>query len=253
MWKIKHGRLYLSFLVVFVVVMPIPVLAVTSSSPNYSVDQTFFGTGGELNACSGSYCSKQTAGELAIGNTCSPTYCAWAGFNTTDDPFLEFVVTANTIDLGYLDTGTASTATGQFAVRSWQSGGYVVRTESDPPTNTGSGAHQLAPMAPGPTDAPVASAVGTEQFGINLVANTLPVAFGQAPQQMPDSTFSFGQVATRYDTPNVFKYVKGDVVAASPTSTSITAFTISYVFNISNVTPAGQYKFNHILVATATY
>ncbi len=223
---------------------------IQSCSSNYSTDQSFFGSGGELNACSSGpagYCSKQTAGELGIGKTCGTAYCAYAGFNTTDVPFLEFVVTGSNIDLGYLDTGTTSTANGVFTIRAWQSGGYVVRTESDPPTNA-SGGHQLAPLA-----SQTAPAIGTEQFGINLVANTVPIAFGLGPQQVPNSSFSFGTVAAAYGTTNVYKYVKSDVIAQSLSSTSITSYTISYVFNISTATPAGKYNFAHNLVATATY
>lgn len=224
-----------------------------SCSSTYRVDQTFFGSGGELNACSTGgtgYCSKQTAGELGIGNTCSAGgtgYCAYAGFNTTDDPYLEFVVTGNNIDLGYLDTGSTKTANGTFAVRAWQAGGYVVTTEADPPTNA-SGGHQITPLA-----SQTASATNNEQFGINLVANTAPTTFGAVPAQSPDNTFSFGQVATGYDTANLYKYVKGDPIALSTKSTSITVYTISYIFNINNVTPSGQYTFRHILVATGTY
>lgn len=228
--------------------LPLAAHAQSSSSTNYRVDQTFFGSGGELDASSTNYRAKQSAGELAIGNACSTSYCAWAGFNTTDDPYIEMVVTGNNIDLGYLDTGSTKTANGVFAVRAWQSGGYVVRTEADPPTNTASIAHPIAPLA-----SQTAAAAGTEQFGINLVANSAPASFGADPQQSPDNTFSFGAAATGYDTPDVFKYAKGDVVAQSTTSTSITVYTISYIFNISNLTPAGQYNFAHTLVVTGTY
>lgn len=235
------------WILVFILI-PGTVLAQSSSSTNYKVDQTFFGTGGELDAASASYRAKQTAGELAIGMTASTSYSAFAGFNTTDDPFLEFVVIGNNIDLGYLETTSTKTANGVFSVRAWQAHGYVVQTQSNPPTNTSTGAQQLA--AP---STPTASAVGTEQFGINLVANTSPTTFGANPAQQPDSTFSFGEVATGYDTPNLYKYVKGDVIAHSDKSTSITQYTISYIFNINEVTPSGQYRFPHILVATGTY
>ncbi len=231
--------------------VPAPVFAQSSSSTNYKVDQTFFGSGGELNSCSSSYCSKQSAGELGVGNICSTSYCAQAGFNTNDDPFIEFVVTGNNIDLGYLDTSTVKTATGTFNVRAWNSGGYVVRTVSDPPTNTSGGA-QLTPLA-----SPTASSPGTEQFGINVVKNTnfcgVSCDLGADPSQVPDSTFSFGQAATGYNTANQFKYAKNDTIALSTKSTSITAYTISYIFNINNVTKSGQYTFVHNLVATATY
>jgi hypothetical protein len=100
---------------------------------------------------------------------------------------------------------------------------------------------------------PTASSVGTEQFGINLVANTSPTSFGADPQYIPDNTFSFGQVSADYSSPNLYKYVKGDTVAQSTSSSSDTTFTVSYIFNISNVTPGGTYSMNHVLVATATY
>jgi hypothetical protein len=232
------------FAAMLVLCSPATLYAQASSSTNYSVEQTFFGTGGELNACSASYCAKQTAGELGVGNTASANYQAYAGFNTTDDPYLEFVVTGNNIDLNYLDTAIAKTATGTFAVRAWQSGGYAVQTQSDPPVNP-SGGHQLTPMATAGPSTP-----GTEQFGINLVANG---GFGADPQQVPDATFSFGHAEPGYDVADVFKYAKGDIVARSNQSTSITVYTVSYIFNIDQFTPSGQYKFVHNLVATATY
>jgi len=221
---------------------------IQSCSSNYSTDQTFFGSGGELNACSTGgtgYCSKQSAGELAVGNTKGTAYQAYAGFNTTDVPFLEFVVTGSNIDLGVLSTSSTATAIGTFSVRAWQASGYSVTTTSSPPVNS---TYTLAAPA-----TPTASAVGTEQFGINLVANTSPATFGAAPQQLPDSSFSFGIAEPGYNTTNLYKYVKDDVIARSNSSTSVTTYTISYIFNIKSSTAGGTYKFNHILVATGTY
>lgn len=230
---------------VLLVLSTSPVLAETSSSANYRVDQTFFGSGGELNACSGSYCSKQTAGELGVGNTSSSNYQAYAGFNTTDDPYIEFVVTGNNIDLGYLDTASTKTATGTFYVRAWQASGYIVRTASDPPTNTGPSQYQMTALA-----TPTGPSPGTEQFGINLVDNSSP-NIGANPQQ--SQSFSYGTASTGYDTANLFKYVKGDAVAESAQSTGVTTYTVSYIFNIANATPSGAYQFRHVLVATGTF
>lgn len=223
------------------------VAAQSSTSPNYRVDQTLFGTGSEPDLNSTNYRGSATVGDLGVGNTASPNYQAYAGFNTTDEPYLEFVVTGSNIDLGYINPTQASTANSTFYVRAWQTSGYVVRTESDPPTNN-SGGYTLTPLA-----TPSASAPGTKQFGINLVANTSPATFGAVPQQVPDVTFSFGAAATDYDTPNLFKHVKGDTIAGSNKSTSVTIYTVSYLFNIDEVTPAGRYTFNHVMVATATY
>lgn len=229
---------------VFILSLPASVLAQSSSSSNYRVDQTFFGSGGELDASSSNYRARQSAGELTVGNTASTNYQAFAGFNTTDEPYLEFFVTTSNIDLGYLDPSTTASASGTFSVRAWQSNGYTITTQSDPPSN---GSHNLTALS-----SPTAAATNTEQFGINLVDNSSPDV-GANLQQMPDGTFSFGSVESGYDTVNLFKYVKGDVIARSTKSSSITLYTVSYIFNITNFTPAGQYVFNHILVATANY
>jgi hypothetical protein len=223
---------------------PVPVFGQSTSS-NYKVDQTFFGNGGELNACGSAYCAKQSTGETAVGNTTSTSYQAFAGFNTTDQPYLEFVVNSSTTDLGYLDTTSTSHTNATFTVRAWQSGGYVVRTQSDPP---GNGSHNLTGLS-----SPTSPTAGTEQFGINLVANTVPAAFGADPVQSPDATFSNGIAAAGYATANSFKYVKGDVIASSSKSSSVTVYTVSYIYNISTETPNGLYSFHHNLVATATY
>lgn len=227
-------------------IAPATVLAQTSSSPNYQVDQTFFGTGGETDLQSDNFRSRATLGELGIGELNSTNYRAFAGFNTTDEPFLEFVVTGNNIDLGFLDTQNTSTAQGQFYVRAWQAGGYTVTTDAEPPTNVSNGYQFETP------DSPTGSTTGTEQFAINLVENTNP-AVGEDLIQSPDSTFSFGQVAAPYSQANNFIYNQGDPVAFADESTSVTFYTISYIFNISNETPSGQYEFRQILVATGRY
>jgi len=51
----------------------------------------------------------------------------------------------------------------------------------------------------------------------------------------------------------MYKYLNGDVVAFSTQSSSYTNYTISYIFNVSNVTPGGSYLFHHVLVATSTF
>lgn len=216
-----------------------------SCSNSYQVDQALFGSGGQLEACSNLYCSKQSLGEIAIGETSGTLYRAYAGFNTTDEPFLELSVATQNIDLGILDPQQTRTGVGQFYVRAWQAGGYVIHTATDPPTNASG--QQIDPMT-----TPGTSQIGEEQFGINLVENA-GIANSADPEQVPDNTFSFGQAETGYDTDGQFTYNKGDAVASSSQSSSVTVYKVTYLFNISDVTPSGQYVFPHILVATATY
>jgi hypothetical protein len=242
-WKQTLKRAALCLLMLLAA--PVVASAAQSSSSNYQVNEVFFGSGGELHACSTNYCSKQSAGETAVGNTSSPNYQAQAGFNTNREPYIEFTVSNTTVNLGTLTPTTTRTANATFTVKAYLSHGYSVINASDPPQNDSYTMQALT--------TPTASSVGTEQFGINLVANTSPTTFGADPQYIPDNTFSYGQVSADYSSPNLYKYVKGDTVAQSVSSSSDTTFTISYIFNISNVTPGGAYSMNHVLVATATY
>jgi hypothetical protein len=228
-----------------------PVVAQQSSSTNYSVDQVYFGNGGALNNCSTSYCAKESSGELTVGNTSSSSYQAQAGFNVDRQPYLQFLVNTTSVNAGVLTTTSTATGTATFSVKSYLSSGYVVQTVGAAPTN---GAHAMASPS-----TPTASAQGTEQFGINVVNNLTscsppaPANFGANPAQVPGVAFSYGFASTGYDQCGKFKYVNGDIIAQSNSSSGETDYTISYIFNISAVTPGGSYGTNQILVASATF
>lgn len=223
-----------------------------SCSSSYQVNEVYFGAGGQLNACSTGptgYCAKEAAGELTVGNTKGSAYQAQAGFNTLRTPYLQFVVNITSLNVGVLQTGTTSTGTAAFSVKSYLSSGYVVVNASSGPNN---GNHTLASPS-----SPTVSNSSTEQFGINLVKNTgctgLPATLGGDPLQVPSATYSFGAAASGYNTPCQFKYVNGDTIASSSSSSGETDYTISYIFNITATTPGGTYTMNHVLVATPTF
>ncbi len=219
------------------------VAAQTSSSSNYSVDEVFFGTGGELNACSSNYCAKQSAGETAVGRTASTSYEAQAGFNTTDEPLLEVAVNGN-VDFGNLSTTTTAKGSINTQVRAYLANGYTLAL-------TGTAPHTLTDSLDSPIVA-AASQPGTEQFGINLRANSNP-SVGLDPEQVPNNTFSFGIPSANYNTPDVFAYQNGDIVAYSNSSSGQTNYTISMIANASNITPAGAYKASLSVVVTAVF
>jgi hypothetical protein len=209
------------------------VAAQASSSTNYQVNEVQFGSGSSLDDCSASYCAKTSAGDLTVGTTGSTNYKALAGFNTNDEALLEVsVVNAGNTDLGVLDPSTTGKLSAVVKVRSYLSNGYGLYITGSSPKY---GNHALTPMS-----TTAVSQAGTEQFGINFAANTSP-SIGAAPVQVPDSTFSYGTVASGYSTVNQFKYVDGDMVASSATESGETDYTLSMILNISNVTPAGQY------------
>jgi hypothetical protein len=251
MWKQTTLRqLYivkiLAFATMLVFLNPGIIMAAQSQSSNYQVNEVFFGSGGELNACSSSYCSKQAAGESVVGNTASSNYQAQGGFNTDRQPYLQFTVSNTNIDLGSLSAIGTKTATANFSIKAYLAHGYTVVNASDPPSNNGYTMQSISSV-------PSASSAGTEQFGINLVSNTSPISFGADRSYTPDSTFSNGLVAPDYSNHNLFVYRKNDTIAYSNASSSSTNYTISYIFNISSVTPGGTYELHHVLVATATY
>lgn len=203
-----------------------------SSSTHYGVNETQFGTGGITNDCSTSYCSRVSVGDTAVGNASSTNYTAQFGFVTANEPLLEVITAPGAQNLGVLGTDRTGTATATIKVRNYLSKGYIVQLTGSPPKQT---AHTLTAMAYG------ASQQGVEQFGINLAANTTP-SVGASVVQVPSSVFSFGTVATGYNTPNSFQYTDGDVVAQSASSSGETDYTLSMIVNISNLTPGGQYK-----------
>jgi hypothetical protein len=219
--------------------------AQTSSSTNYKTNEYFFGNGGEVDLNSSSYKARGSSGGLGVGDTSSTNYSGQAGFVTAQEEYLEMVVNAATIDLGTLTTSSASYGTATFYVRAYTSSGYFVKTISGTPTN---GSASLAPMT-----STAASSPGTEQFGINLVANTSPASFGADPAPQPSGSYAYGAAASGYGTTNQFKYNQGDTIATSPKGIGQTNFTISYIANISAISAGGQYTVDQILVVVATF
>jgi len=218
--------------------------AETSSSASYQIDQAQFGSGSQLNACSASYCSDQTAGDTVVGNASSAHYSAQFGSDTSDVPLLEVIASGGTQDLGVLDTDSTGAAAATVKVRSYLSNGYIMQITGSAPSQ---GSHALTTLA-----TPTSSHAGAEQFGINLTANTTP-AIGADPVQVPSGSFSFGAVTSDYGNPNLFKYVDGDIVAQSDASTGETDYTITMLLNVSNVTPGGRYTGSFSAVVVPLY
>lgn len=239
---------------------PVYVLAQASSN-NYRLEESFFGTGGEVDASSNNYRSRQSAGALGVGDVSSTNYDASLGNITQDQPFLEMVVTGGPIDFG--DLSSSSTSYGSpvggacncsFYVRTYYSSSYVVLSANNQPATSEGGAY----LAPKTVLGPPSGSQSTEEFGYNLVANTSPGNFGANPTNQPDNSFADGVIASGYDTPNEFKFGAGETLVQSPgtignPAIGQTDYTISYIAKKKPTTPAGMYVFNHDLVAVATY
>ena len=203
-------------------------------STNYSLNEIFFGNGSSLQSNSTSYSAQISVGETGIGNSKGNAYQAQNGFNTSDTPELAVNVTGGLFDLGVLSTASVAYASTTFTIENYLSSGYVAYIAGGAPTD-GPGGHALTSLS-----TPTLSSPGTEQFGINLTHNTSP-SVGIVPQQIPDTSFSFGQVATNYDQQNEFEFVPNSEVAYSNSSTGETQYTMSFIENISPYTPGGVY------------
>jgi hypothetical protein len=147
---------------------------------------------------------------------------------------------------GVLSTTSISTATSTFSVRCWVCDGYAITYSGGTPTN---GNYSLNAFS-GSYTYYSASQPSTSEFGINLAVNpTAGVGTAPTSPTLP----STGVVASSYNTGDTFLYNPGDLIAYSNSSTSITTFTISYLFRIRVQTPAGVYNYNQSLIATGTY
>lgn len=234
---------------VLVVLVTAPVFAQSSSSGSYRVDEYQFGSGGNSNLSSASYNANVALGSLGVGRSSSTNYDLEAGLITPNEPFLELFINSATVDLGTLDPSTTGYGNGVFWVRTYLSSAYTVQTMSQPPTYSG---RTLAAKSTLGTPS-----AGTEEFGINLVDNATP-DLGSNPFNVPDGTFADGQAATGYSTSNQFKYGVGDIIARSQATAGNQAvgrtdYTITYMANVSAVTPAGVYTMVHDIVAVATF
>jgi hypothetical protein len=190
-----------SFLVLAYIVAP--AFADPLRSNNYQFQETSLGGTGLYSSQSANYQTAGTAGGiLGLGNSASTNYQVNAGNITTDNPELSFSIDSYNANFGNFSAGTAATATATFSVIDYTSYGYVVLVSGNPPSN---GSHTLPGMS-----TTGASQVGTEQFGMNLVANTSPISFGANPDH---GQFGFGSPSGNYGTANNFRYVNGETIA----------------------------------------
>lgn len=244
----KFYRIFLALGALVILVTP-KIVSAQYSSSNYQTNEYQFGTGGDPEVSSSNYKAQAAAGALGVGSVLGTAYQSYAGFLTPNEPFLEFSIDTSSVNLGTLDTGSTKTGSASFHVRAYLDSGYTIRSMSQPPSYTsGVNTHTLTAKSTLGTPS-----VGTEEFGINLVDNSSP-NIGADPSPQPDGTFATGQAATGYATANQFKYNSGDVIAQSNGSGwGLTNYTISYIANISVLTPAGNYSAVQDLVAVATY
>jgi len=111
-----------------------------------------------------------------------------------------------------------------------------------------------------------ASVHGTQQFGLNLAANTatgdlstaVPLFTVENPptnpiSAIPTGTAPIGVAAANYNTADSFRFVTGEVVASSAGPINTTTYVVSYLANISGSTAAGTYTTTLTYIATTFF
>jgi hypothetical protein len=240
-WGMSRNLFLAVFFICALLLTPV-AYAETLQSNNYRIDESSIGTSGPIGEKSTNFGISSATGDLGVGNSASSNFQINAGTKTDASPTLAFSVNTTLANFGVFSPNTTAVATASFSVLNYSSYGYAVQVFGNTPTN---GSHAIAAMNPTGL-----SQAGTEQFGLNLVANTSPASLGANPD---NGSFGFGSVDSNYNVPNNFRFVSGETVAQAAKSSGTTNYTISYVVNVEGLTPGGQYRSNQTLVVLGTY
>lgn len=143
-------------------------------------------------------------------------------------------------DMGVLSPSSTLTAQSQLAVGTNASSGFAITANGPPPS---SGSNVITALS-----TPSASEKGVNQFGINLVANTVPTVGANT-----EGSYTNAIVEPGYDQPNKYKYVDGDVVAESSSVNLMQKYTVSYVVNSAANLYPGVYTTTITLIASGRF
>ena len=152
---------------------------------------------------------------------------------------------AGTNDIYYTDMGELSptstlTAQSEMAVGTNASGGFAI-TANGAPMSAGT---KVIPSL----NQPAESQPGQNQFGINLVANTVPVVGGD-----PEGEWTNAIASSDYGQADKYLFRSGDIVAYSPNVSLMRKFTVSYIVNSSPNLKAGVYTTTINFIASGRF
>jgi len=220
------------------------VIKADTQSTNYIIWADVFNSGGTEGSASTNYSLSDSVGEGMIlsPTSTSANYGLKVGFREMyPDNYLTFSLSAGSLDLGTLSSAVARTASHTMLVDTNAAHGYSVVVSG---ATLAKGTDTIDAI--GGTEA--ASNAGSEQFGINLVANTSPSVGAN-----PSGTAPIGSVASHYGVANKFAFQTGDEIALAASLVNQTVFTVSYIANISSTSVSGAYTTSLTYAITANY
>ena len=224
----------LFWLAIVLLFFPCSLLLARMTSDNYIIFGDVIGSGGTSTSTSATYGLHDTIAEALIlsATTTSSSYGIKAGFQELyPDQFVTLSTGATSVEFGTLDVLNVKTGSHTMTIDS-NAGNGVTITVSGATLSSSDLVNTITAIGGTPT----ASTAGSEQFGINLVANTLPSIGANRSGTAP-----LVSVANNYNTTNLFTYSSGNTVATSTIDTNSTVFTVSYIANISATTEPGWY------------
>jgi len=234
---------FYSLMILGFFILPVDGLWARMESTNYVIWADVFSSGGSEDSSSANYGIQDTIGESVIlsATATAATYGIKAGFREMYyDQYLTFSIADPAIELGELAVSATGKDSNTMVVNTNAALGFTITVAGSTLT---SGANNINAMA-----AAAASGIGTEQFGINLVANTSPSIGAD-----PSGTAPIGSAATGYGTTNQFKFLSGDTVASAASPINQTTFTVSYIANIASDTTSGTYTTTLTYSAAANF
>ncbi|MFO0862388.1 MAG: hypothetical protein U0516_01545 [Candidatus Saccharibacteria bacterium] len=151
--------------------------------------------------------------------------------------------TGSSVGLGTITPSTTGTGTSQIGVTTNAPSGYVITYNGSLPTSGANTIASIGASATSPTQ-------GTSQFGMNMVANTVPSSFGANP-----SGAGSANPVTALNTTNQYSFTAGSPTNAvsQGTADGFRLFTVSYLANVSGTQAPGTYTTTLTYVCTATF
>lgn len=198
-------------------------------STNYKIWLDNFGSAGGAGASAGGFQMNSSVTSPSGPVGASNNFGERSGFAPIEnEPSIGFNVQGGELDFGQLSPASTAYSSHTFSAYTNSQMGYKIEVHGEP---LHSADHTLTPIG----DTASASVPGTEQFGINLVENTVP--------NVGTNPFGgIGKVSDQYNTANKYAYSDGATVAYAPSFSYQTDFTTSVIINISPQTPAGTYE-----------